>query len=58
MLMHIDRQRPIQKNEGAIGIILAPTRELANQIYTETKRFAKGYHYKYARKLRHKKKLS
>jgi ATP-dependent RNA helicase DDX42 len=48
MLMHIDRQRPIQKNEGAIGIILAPTRELASQIYTETKRFAKGYHYKVA----------
>jgi ATP-dependent RNA helicase DDX42 len=45
--MHIASQREIVKGEGAIGIILAPTRELAAQIYTETKRFSKGYHFKY-----------
>lgn len=32
---------------GASGIIVAPTRELAHQIYEETKKFAKSHHLKY-----------
>jgi ATP-dependent RNA helicase DDX42 len=49
MLTHIYHQRDIVKGEGAIGVIIAPTRELAAQIYTETKKFSKGYHFKYVR---------
>uniref|UniRef100_A0A7S3GI67 RNA helicase n=1 Tax=Palpitomonas bilix TaxID=652834 RepID=A0A7S3GI67_9EUKA len=43
MLVHIMDQRHIRRGEGPIGIVLAPTRELAQQIYSEVKRFAKGF---------------
>ncbi|KAK3256679.1 hypothetical protein CYMTET_34195 [Cymbomonas tetramitiformis] len=33
----------LEKGEGPIGIISAPTRELAHQIHTEAKKFAKPY---------------
>lgn len=39
-------QREIDKNEGPIGLILCPTRELAQQVYIETKNFAKVYNCK------------
>ncbi|EME28233.1 ATP-dependent RNA helicase [Galdieria sulphuraria] len=42
MLRHIAAQPPLQIGDGPIGLIVAPTRELAIQIYGEIKRFAKA----------------
>ena len=36
-------KRELEKNEGPIGFILCPTRELAQQVFIETKRYAKHY---------------
>jgi len=41
MLRHIKDQRPLAEGEGPIGLIMAPTRELAWQIYQECKTFAR-----------------
>ncbi|GLC43085.1 hypothetical protein PLESTB_000864700 [Pleodorina starrii] len=43
MLVHIMDQPELAKGEGPIGLLLAPTRELAEQIHKETRRFAKPY---------------
>ncbi|CAO3596722.1 unnamed protein product [Absidia cylindrospora] len=48
MMVHIMDQEELVKGDGPIGLILAPTRELAVQIYTETKKFAKAYGLKVA----------
>ena len=43
MFVHIMDQPELVAGDGPIGLILAPTRELAQQIYTESRRFAKHY---------------
>ncbi|KAF6143353.1 hypothetical protein GIB67_001297 [Kingdonia uniflora] len=43
MIVHIMDQPELEKNEGPIGVICAPTRELAHQIYLESKKFAKTH---------------
>jgi len=48
MIIHILDQPDLEKGDGPIGLILAPTRELAHQIYVETKKFAKVYNIKVA----------
>lgn len=42
MIRHIRDQRPLEEGEGMIGLIMVPTRELAFQVYKETKTFAKA----------------
>ena len=41
MFRQIKAQRPVANNEGAIALIMTPTRELAIQIYRECKLFSK-----------------
>jgi len=43
MLVHIMDQPELSKGEGPIALILVPTRELALQIYTETRKYSKVY---------------
>ncbi|CAH0473298.1 unnamed protein product [Peronospora belbahrii] len=42
MFRHILAQPPLQEKEGPIGIVMAPARELAQQIYMEARKFSKG----------------
>ena len=41
MLRHILDQPPLNEGDGPIGLIMAPARELAQQIYGEVKKFCK-----------------
>eukprot|EP01048_Picozoa_sp_COSAG05_P004528 COSAG05_NODE_248_length_12946_cov_85.003737_3_plen_794_part_00 len=42
-LTHLMDQPELEQHDGPIMVVLAPTRELAAQIYTETKKFAKAF---------------
>lgn len=43
MIVHIAGQPNLEKDDGPIGLILVPTRELALQVHTEAKRFSSAY---------------
>ena len=43
MVVHIQDQPQLEKGEGPIGVIVAPTRELAQQIHKEARRFGKPF---------------
>lgn len=43
MIVHIMDQPELEKGEGPIAVLVAPTRELAEQIFKETRKYTKGY---------------
>jgi ATP-dependent RNA helicase DDX42 len=43
MMVHIIDQRELTRGEGPIALIAAPTRELAEQIHRETRKFSRSY---------------
>ncbi|XWS07759.1 hypothetical protein CRYUN_Cryun41cG0018300 [Craigia yunnanensis] len=42
MLRHIKDQPPVVAGDGPVGLIMAPTRELVQQIHSDIKKFAKA----------------
>jgi ATP-dependent RNA helicase DDX42 len=48
MIIHVGHQEQSEKNDGPIAIVMAPTRELCQQIYIETKKYTKKYDIKVA----------
>ncbi|KAK9804524.1 hypothetical protein WJX73_004516 [Symbiochloris irregularis] len=48
MLVHIMDQPELEKGTGPIGVIVAPTRELSEQIHKEARKFSKPYNLRVA----------
>lgn len=48
LIVHVSHQELSGKGEGPIAVILAPTRELCQQIYVETRKYSKKYGLKVA----------
>lgn len=48
MIVHVSHQEQSGKGEGPIAVVLAPTRELCQQIYVETRKYSKKYGLKVA----------
>lgn len=48
MLVHVLDQPEVTKGQGPVGLVLAPTRELAEQIHKEARRFGKVYDFRVA----------
>lgn len=42
MLRHIKAQKPLERGDGPIGLIMGPTRELVHQIGKDVKKFSKS----------------
>ncbi|KAK3082451.1 pre-mRNA processing RNA-helicase, partial [Teratosphaeriaceae sp. CCFEE 6253] len=42
MFRHIKDQPPLEKLDGPVGLVLAPTRELATQIHRDCKPYLKA----------------
>ncbi|KAM3135874.1 hypothetical protein pb186bvf_012003 [Paramecium bursaria] len=43
MLIHVADQRAVEIKEGPIAIVILPTRELGQQVYMETKKYAQEF---------------
>jgi hypothetical protein len=41
--VHVADQRALGRGEGPIALVVAPTRELAEQIHREARKFARAY---------------
>ena len=50
LIVHVMAQEELAHGQGPIGIICSPTRELAQQIYAETKKYSKPYNLRLERK--------
>jgi len=43
MIVHVLDQRVLEKGEGPIGLVVAPTRELCQQIYNEYQKYSRKF---------------
>lgn len=48
MIVHVSHQEESGKGDGPIAVVMAPTRELCQQIYIESKKYSKKYNLKVA----------
>ena len=43
IILHCTKQAPLKHGDGPMGLIMAPTRELCQQLYQEVRKFAKNF---------------